>query len=94
MPVADPVRRLFAPYHPAPINDAGAPPFPGFEADEEDETAAETKDLDFERPQADWRPIAPGAPTRDVPLRFIDGSVATRTVGSLIVEGRRRPLLA
>jgi hypothetical protein len=94
MPVIELGRPLFAAYQPAPINDAGAPPFPGFESDDEDESAAETRDLAFERPEASWAPIAPGPWTRDMPVRFIDGSVATRTVGSLIVGYRRRPLIA
>jgi hypothetical protein len=95
MPVTELSRPLFAAYQPAPINDAGAPPFPGFEADEEPEdSAAETRNLEYERPEARWAPIDPGPWTRDVPVRFIDGSVATRTVGSLIVGFRRRPLIA
>jgi hypothetical protein len=95
MPVTERLRPLFAAYQPAPINDAGAPPFPAFEADEEaEDSATEGLDLDYERPQANWAPIAPGVPTPDVPVRFIDGSVATRTAGSLLVRGRRRPLIA
>ncbi|MEX2245078.1 MAG: hypothetical protein WEC75_00145 [Dehalococcoidia bacterium] len=94
---APPTRRLrplFAAYQPAPVNDAGAPPFPAFEADEEEEGRAESLDLDFERPQANWAPLPPGVPTSDVPVRFIDGSVVTRTAASLLVGGRTRPLMA
>ena len=33
-------RRIFAEYEPAPLNDLAAPPFPGREADDEDDTPA------------------------------------------------------
>jgi len=87
-------QRLFAPYDPAVLNDAGVPPFPPFEADEESDEPGQGVELEYERPQQDWAPIAPAEPTPDMPVRFIDGSIATRTVGSLLVEYRRRPLIA
>jgi hypothetical protein len=38
--------------------------------------------------------VAPGEAPADAPVRFIDGSIRSKTVGSIIVEGRRRPLIA
>jgi hypothetical protein len=87
-------RPLFAAYSPSPLNDAAAPPFPGLEADEEDDTKAGRVDLDFERPQALWVPIARAEPPSDRPVRFIDGSIRSKTVGSIVVGMRRRPLIA
>jgi hypothetical protein len=87
-------RLLFAAYAPTPLNDASVPPFPGHEADEEDETKAGRVDLDFERPQASWSAIAPAPPPADAPVRFIDGSITSKTVGSIVVGMRRRPLIA
>jgi hypothetical protein len=95
LPVANPRTSLFADYDPAPLNDAGAPPFPGREADEEEDTRGEGIDLELERPQHAWEAIPPGGePPSDAPVRFIDGSVATKTAGSLLVAYRRRPLIA
>lgn len=93
MPAPAQTSSLFAAYHPAPLNDAGAPPFPALEADEEDEQQA-SAELDVELPIAEWRAIPPAAPTADAPVRFVDGSIATRTVGALVVDYRRRPLIA
>ncbi|HYM16777.1 MAG TPA: hypothetical protein VEZ14_14590 [Dehalococcoidia bacterium] len=94
MPPTDAVRTLFAGYSPAPLNDVAVPPFPGREADEEDEGEQSGMDLEWERPKQDWSPIPAGDPTPDVPARFIDGSIASKTVGSIIVGFRRRPLIA
>jgi hypothetical protein len=70
------------------------PPFPGHEADDEDDTPRDGLELEYERPQHDWSPILPGEPTDDVPVRFVDGSIKSKTVGSLLVEFRRRPIIA
>lgn len=86
--------RIFAAYHPAPLNDVAVPPFPAFEADEEPDTEQSGMELEWERPKHAWAPILPGEPTPDVPVRFIDGSVVSRTVGSIVVGYRRRPLIA
>lgn len=94
MSTSAPSRRIFAAYGPTPLNDVAVPPFPAFEADEDDETAHDGMDLDFERAQANWAPIAPGEPTADVPVRFVDGSIVSRTAGCIVVGGRRRPLIA
>lgn len=94
MPATDAVRALFAEYEPAPLNDVAVPPFPGRESDEEDDTEQSGIELEWERPKQDWAPIPPGEPTPDVPVRFIDGSIASKTVGSIVVGFRRRPLIA
>ena len=87
-------RLLFEPYAPAPLNDAAVPPFAAFEADEEEETPAEGRDLDFELPQHAWRALPPAEAPSDAPVRFVDGSIASRTVGAIIVGYRLRPLIA
>ena len=87
-------KQIFAGYQPAPLNDLAAPPFPGREADDEDDTQQDGIDLEWERPKQDWAGIAPGAPPDDAPVRFIDGSIASRTVGSMVVGFRRRPIIA
>ena len=87
-------RPLFGDLHATPLDDAGAPPFAAFEADEEEESRAESLTLDYERPERDWAPIAPGEPPADTPVRFVDGSLRTRTVAALRVGGRTRPVLA
>jgi len=94
MPAAERVRPLFAAYQPAPLNDVAVPPFPGREADEEEDSEQGGIDLEWERPKQDWAPIPPGEPGADMPVRFIDGSIASRTVGSIVVGFRRRPLIA
>lgn len=86
-------RPLFAAYAPTALNDSAVPPFAAREADEDEEPAASGAELDYERPSQDWSPIAPGEPTADVPVRFVDGSVSSKTVGSLLVEFRRRPII-
>jgi hypothetical protein len=93
-PAAAPNRTLFPAYAPAALNDTAVPPFPGHEADEEEERRADGVELDFERPASTWDAIPPSHPPNDAPVRFIDGSIASKTVGSLLVAGRRRPLIA
>lgn len=88
------VRRIFSDYAPTALNDASVPPFPGHEADDEDDTKAGRVDLEFERPQAAWSSIPPNDPPGDAPVRFIDGSIKSKTAGSIIVGMRRRPLIA
>lgn len=87
-------RPLFAAYSPTALNDTAAPPFPAREADEEQEPEASGAELEYERPQQDWAPIAPGEPTADVPVRFVDGSIASRMIGFLRVDYQLRPLIA
>ena len=85
---------LFERYGPTPLNDVAVPPFPALEADAEEDSDAPGRDFDLEVPQHLWRPIAPGPPTEDVPERFVDGSIQSRTVASITVGFRRRPLIA
>ena len=94
MPATTAARPLFAAYAPSPLNDASVPPFPGHEADDEDDTKAGRVDLDYERPQSAWAAIGPADPPDDCPVRFIDGSIRSKTVGSIVVGMRRRPLIA
>ena len=94
MPASAPTRAIFSAYAPSPLNDASVPPFPGHEADDEDDTPRDGLELEFECPQHEWAPIAPGIPTADVPVRFVDGSIKSKTVGSLLVDFRRRPVIA
>jgi len=86
--------RIFADYAPSALNDVAVPPFPPNEADDEDEGRAARIQLDYERREADWAPIAPAEPAPDAPVRFIDGSIRSRTVASIAVGYRRRPLIA
>jgi hypothetical protein len=94
VPTSAPTRAIFSAYAPSPLNDASVPPFPGHEADDEDDTPRDGLELEYECPQHEWAPIAPGMPTDDVPVRFVDGSIKSKTVGSLLVDYRRRPVIA
>jgi hypothetical protein len=87
-------RTLFSSYAPVALNDASVPPFPGHEADEEEEGRGLDVNLDLEVAQASWRGIGPATAPPDVPVRFIDGSIKSKTVGCIIVGARRRPLIA
>lgn len=87
-------RPLFGSLEAKPLNDSGAPPFAAYESDEEDEEREQDIDLAFEMPQHQWRGIDPGTPPDDAPVRFVDGSIYTRTAGSLTVAFRRRPMIA
>ena len=89
-----PAGGLFEAYSPAPLNDAAVPPFAALEADEDEESQAEGRDFDFEMPQHAWRPLPASAPPDDAPVRFVDGSIVSRTVGCITVAYRRRPLIA
>lgn len=95
-PSASVRRTLFRDYAPIPLNDASVPPFPGrnAEADDHEDTARTGIDLDFERPQTQWAPIAAGPPPDDAPVRFVDGSIKSKTAGAIMVDGRLRPLIA
>lgn len=86
-------RGLFGAYAATPLNDASVPPFPAHEADDDEETPSTDVQIDFERPPHEWAPIAPGAPTDDVPVRFVDGSMMSRAAGAITVDFRRRPLI-
>jgi hypothetical protein len=79
-----------------PVNDAGFVPLPPLEQaeqDDEDAAAARLQDLSWEVPAAGWRPLDTGGVPERPPRRFIDGSVMTRTIGVLEVDGIRRPLV-
>ena len=94
-PTAVSSRPLFADYSPSPLNDAAVPPFPGRESDEEEDDARPSgAELDYERAPAAWGPISPAESPVDAPLRFVDGSIQSRTVASIVVGFQRRPLIA
>lgn len=85
---------LFAGYSPAPLNDVAVPPFAALEADDEEERPAERRDFDIELAQHAWRALPPASAPAEAPVRFVDGSIVSRTVGSITVAGRRRPVIA
>ena len=86
---------FFPAYAPAPLRDAAVPPFPAREEDEEEEAfEAPGRDLGFECPPDEWQPIGPSEPFGSIPVRFVDGSIQSRTVASLRVGGRQRPVIA
>jgi hypothetical protein len=86
---------LFRAYRAVALNDAAAPPFPAHEADEEDDAPDhEGLDVEWERARASWAPIDPADVCDDAPVRFIDGSIATKTAGAIEVGGRLRPIIA
>lgn len=87
-------RSLFSGLRVRALNDAGVPPFAAHEADEDEGAPLAGGEFDIEMPASQWHPIPPAAPPSDVPVRFIDGSIATRTVASIEVNGRIRPVLA
>src|SRR5690348_1629316 len=79
-----------------PVSDAGFVALPHLEqAEQDDEEAAgaRLRELSWELPAADWRPIDCGGEPARPPRRFIDGSLTSRTVGVVAVDGARRPLV-
>src|SRR3972149_5982188 len=85
-------RPLSADSPPSPLNAAAVPPFPGRESDEEEDDARPSgAELDYERAPAAWGPISPAESPVDAPLRFVDGSIQSRTVASIVVGFQRRP---
>jgi hypothetical protein len=63
------------------------------EEENEVELEIHLRDLAYEVPSAQWRPLpAEGVPSNP-PVRFIDGSVISRTVAVFTVKQRRRPAL-
>ena len=58
---------------------------------DEAETAARVQRLAYERPVAEWGRITCTGWPSQLPVRFIDGSVFSRTVASFTVESHLRP---
>ena len=85
---------LFGPYQVTALNDEATPlaPLLDLAGEESDESGRSV--LDYERPAHAWAPIDPVEPAGQLPVRFVDGSIVTRLAGALVVEGRRRPLVA
>jgi hypothetical protein len=95
--VADGSLRAFArTYQVRALDDAPFTPLPlADQALEEDEAElkARLSQLSYELPAAEWRAVVCQGEPLEPPRRFIDGSVFSRTVAALSVEGRRRPAL-
>jgi len=90
-------RPLFGPYQATALNDDAAPVAAPLDLLESPAGGGNGRaDVAYERAPAAWAPIDPlDEPDRpDLPVRFIDGSIASRLVGALVVDGRRRPLIA
>ncbi len=90
------LRGLAKAYNVRPLDDAPFTPLTLPQLiDEEDEEHLEVrfKELSYELPSASWRPIRSGGTPTSAPVRFIDGSVVSRTVAVLTVKKRRRPAL-
>ena len=88
------LRELAQAYRVRAIDDAPFTPLPlADQALEEDEAAlkARMRQLSYEVPAGEWRPIPCLGEPVSQPRRFIDGSVFSRTVAVFTVEGRRRP---
>jgi hypothetical protein len=88
------LRELARRYDARPLDDRPFEPLPlADQALEQDEEAlkARLRQLSYELPASEWRPISCGGEPIDPPRRFIDGSVFSRSVAVLSVEGRRRP---
>ncbi len=58
---------------------------------DEAETAARVQRLSYERPVEDWTSIPCAGSPSDPPVRFIDGSIFSRTVAAFAVGAHLRP---
>jgi len=91
------LRELARRYDARPLDDRPYEPLPlADQALDQDEEAlkARLRQLSYEVPASEWRPIpSGGGDPVDAPRRFIDGSVFSRSVAALSVEGRRRPAI-
>ena len=79
-----------------PVDEAGYVALPILEqVENEDEQAlqARMRELSWEVPASSWRPIACEGVPRGSPCRFIDGTLSSRTIGAIWVDGVRRPLV-
>jgi hypothetical protein len=88
------LRELARRYDARPLDDRPYEPLPlADQALEQDEEAlkARLRQLSYELPASEWRPIPCRGQPLDPPRRFIDGSVFSRSVAAFSVEGWRRP---
>jgi len=88
------LRELARRYDARPLNDRPYEPLPlADQALDQDEEAlkARLRQLSYELPASEWRPVPCGGEPIDPPRRFIDGSVFSRSVAAFSVDGRRRP---
>lgn len=63
------------------------------EEEDEEDLDIRFKELSYELPSASWRPLLSAGHPATPPLRFIDGTVVSRTVAVFTVKKRRRPAL-
>jgi hypothetical protein len=90
------LKQLARRYDARPLDDRPYEPLPlADQALEQDEEAlkARLRQLSYEMPASEWRPISCDGDPVDAPQRFIDGSVFSRSVAVFSVEGRRRPAI-
>lgn len=88
------MRSVAEAYRVRPLDDAPFGPLPlADQALEEDEFAlrAQRRQLSYELPASEWRPLPCQGEPVDPPRRFVDGSVFSRTVAVFNVDGRRQP---
>ncbi len=78
------------------VSDAGflaLAPVDRAEADDEDQMSAKLDAASYEVPAWEWKPIPAEGVPEEPPLRFIDGSLHSRTVGVIRVGGGLRPMV-
>jgi hypothetical protein len=61
--------------------------------EDEDAMRIRTRQLSYELAAGDWQPVPCAGSPAEPPTRFIDGSVFSRTVAVLTVDGSRRPAI-
>ncbi|HEY4026853.1 MAG TPA: hypothetical protein VGO86_10530 [Candidatus Dormibacteraeota bacterium] len=76
-----------------PVSDAGFVALPALDQAELEDEESRVRELSWELPAAAWRPIECAGTPLAPPQRFIDGSLVSRTVGVVRVDGARRPLV-
>ncbi len=95
MTIASLTRPLFGPHQLTALDDDATPPNTILDmSDAEDSDSGSKVDLEYEVPRQWWKPIDSGGESSLLPVRFIDGTIVSRLVGSLTVDGRQRPLIA
>jgi hypothetical protein len=76
-----------------PVRDAGFVALPPLEQVELEDEEGRLRELSWELPAGEWRPIDCAGTPQAPPRRFIDGSLVSRTIGVVRVDGGRRPLV-
>lgn len=78
------------------VDEAGfltLPPVDRGDADEEARASTKLEQTSYEVPAWEWKPIVCTGVPRNLPVRFIDGGLHSRTVGVIRVNGKLRPLV-